>query len=184
MVKNYFKIAYRNLLRSKVYSAINILGLTVGLTACLLVATVVIDDLSYDRQWKNADQIYRIISVDNSNKLAENRFSSSFTGLGPNLKKDFPEVVDYCRMSAYKERIKMGTDKDGIEIATLSAEPSVWNVLGFEVVQGNPKTFVQGYANLVISEKIRNQYFPHTNPIRTRHQTCSRSWNTQSFGSG
>ncbi|RYY07546.1 MAG: ABC transporter permease [Sphingobacteriaceae bacterium] len=165
MLKNYLKIAYRNLWKNKAYSAINILGLTVGLTACLLVATVVIDDLSYDRQWKNAKNIYRIISVDNSNKLTENRFSSSFSGLGPSLKNDFPEVVDYCRMSAYKERIKMGTDKDGVEIATLSAEPTVWNVLDFDVVQGNPKKFVKGYVNLVITEKIRNQYFPNSNPI-------------------
>ncbi len=152
-------------MRNKVYSAINILGLTVGLTACLLVATVVIDDLSYDRQWKHAKDIYRIISVDNSNKNAEHRFSSSFTGLGPNLKKDFPEVENYCRMSVYKERIKMGADKDGVELNMLSADPNVWSMLDFDIVQGNPKQFIKGYTNLIITENIRKQYFPHTNPI-------------------
>jgi len=165
MLKNYIKIAYRNLLRNKVYSAINILGLTVGLTACLLVATVVIDDLSYDRQWKNAKNIYRIVSVDNSNKAVEQRNRASFTGLGPALKRDFPEVEDYCRVSIYKNRMKMGTGKDGVEIPTFFAEPSVWNLFNFNIIQGNPKKFVKGYVNLVITEKIRNQYFPHTNPI-------------------
>lgn len=166
MLKNYIKIAYRNLLNHKVYSGINILGLTIGLTACLLVATVVIDDLSYDRQWKNAKNIYRIINVDKSNKNAENRNSSSFTGLGPTLKKDFPEVKDYCRMSMiYKERIKIGSDKDGVELRGFTAEPTVWNMLDFDIVQGNPKKYVKGYTNLIITEKIRKQYFPHTDPI-------------------
>ncbi len=165
MFKNYFKTTFRNLLRNKVYSGINILGLTIGLTACLLVATVVIDDLSYDRQWKRSKDIYRIVSVDNSNINAAQRSRSSFTGLGPNLKKDFPEVEDYCRISLYKNRIKMGSDKDGVEIPTFSVEPSVWKLFDFEIVQGNPKKFVKGYINLVITEKIKNQYFPNSNPI-------------------
>ena len=98
MVKNYINIAWRNLQRNKLYSLINIAGLTIGLTGCLLVATVVLDDLSYDRWWKNADHIYRIISIDKSSTNAIERFPTSYTGLGPNLKKLFPEVREYCRM--------------------------------------------------------------------------------------
>jgi len=165
MLKNYIKIALRNLARNKVYSLINILGLTIGLAACLLVATVVIDDLSYDRQWKNADNIYRIISVDKSNKNAENRFPVSYSGLGPELKKNFPEVTDFCRVSSQDRRLKMGEDKDGITLTSMTADPSVWNVLDFKVVDGTPQKFVTGYVNLVISEKIKNQYFPKSNPV-------------------
>src|ERR1017187_518306 len=110
MIKNYIKIALRNLQRNKVYSLINILGLTIGLAACLLVSTVVIDDLSYDRQWKNANDIYRVITVDNSNKNEESMFPQSYSGLGPELKKTFPEVAEYCRMSDINERIKIGND--------------------------------------------------------------------------
>src|SRR3954469_23957543 len=99
MIKNYLKIAARNLRRNKLYSLINIAGLTIGLTGCLLVATVVLDDLSYDRWWKNADNIYRVVSIDqNSNKAIE-QSPTSFTGLGPNLKKLFPEVLEYCRIN-------------------------------------------------------------------------------------
>jgi len=141
------------------------MGLTIGLAACLLVATVVIDDLSYDRQWKRAKDIYRIVSVDNSNINAAQRSRSSFTGLGPSLKKDFPEVEDYCRISLYKNRIRMGPDKDGVEIPALVAEPSVWKLFDFDIIQGNPKKFVKGYINLIITEKMRNQYFPNSNPI-------------------
>lgn len=97
MIKNYFKIALRNLQRNKIYSLINIAGLTIGLTACLLVATVVLDDLSYDHHWKNSDDIYRIVSINKSNKNAIEKSTQSFSGLGPSLKKDFPEVKEYCR---------------------------------------------------------------------------------------
>jgi putative ABC transport system permease protein len=165
MIKNYFKIAIRNLQRNKTYSLINIIGLTIGLTACLLISTVVLDDLSYDHQWKNAGNIYRIISVDNSNKNAVETFPQSFTGLGPTLKKTFPEVSEYCRMSVIKQRLKMGHNKDGVVMKSLSAEPSIWKVLDFNVIQGNPQYFVKGYKNLVITEKIKAEYFANTNPI-------------------
>src|SRR3569832_237793 len=127
MIKNYFKIAFRNLQRNKIYTFINIAGLTIGLTSCLLVATVVLDDLSYDHHWKNSDDIYRIINVNKSNKNVVEKSSRSFSGLGPSLKKDFPEVKEYCRMWATKHRFKIGADKDGVMINSLSAEPSVWN---------------------------------------------------------
>jgi putative ABC transport system permease protein len=68
MIKNYFKIAWRSLWKHKAYSTINIVGLSIGLTACLIVATVVFDELSYDHQWTKADDIYRVLSVSNSVK--------------------------------------------------------------------------------------------------------------------
>ena len=165
MIKNHINIALRNLQRNKVYSLINILGLTIGLAACLLVSTVVIDDLSYDRQWKNAKDIYRIISIDKSNINAEGRFPQSLTGLGPEFKRTFPEVAEYCRMNNTDNRIKIGNDKDGVVLNVLSAEPSVWNVLDFTIISGTPQKFVKGYTNLIISEKIKKQYFPKTDPI-------------------
>ncbi|HTD98233.1 MAG TPA: FtsX-like permease family protein [Mucilaginibacter sp.] len=165
MIKNYIRIALRNLQRNRVYSLINITGLTIGLAACLLVATVVIDDLSYDRQWKKGKDIYRIITVDNGNVNAATRFPQSNSGLGPELKYTFPEVTDYCRLSGINDRIKIGAGKDGFVIKALSTEPSVWNVFDFTVTGGNPKKFVKGYVNLVISEKIKKQLFPKTDPI-------------------
>ncbi|MGZ3946057.1 MAG: FtsX-like permease family protein [Mucilaginibacter sp.] len=165
MINNYFKIALRTLQRNKMYSLINIIGLTVGLTACLLVATVVLDDLSYDHHWKNADRIYRIISIDKSSKNAIQQFPQSFTGLGPTFKKNYPEVEEYCRMHVARQRFRMGNDKDGVQIHAISTEPSVWKVLNFDVLEGNPQAFVKGYSNMVITRKIKEQYFPNTDAV-------------------
>lgn len=165
MFKNYLKTAWRNLSRNKIYSAINIVGLTIGLTACLLVATVVIDDLSYDRQWANADHIYRIVTVDRANKNATRRFPQSMTGLGPTMMQVFPEVKNYCRMANGDERLRFGDEKDGVKLRTLDAEPTMWSFLDFKVTEGNPHKYVDGYRNLVITEKVRKQYFGNTDPV-------------------
>jgi putative ABC transport system permease protein len=164
MIKNYFKIALRSLWKHKAYSLINIVGLSIGLTACLIVATVVFDELSYDHQWKKADDIYRVLSVSNDVK-GEEPMPVAVGGLGPSLKRALPEVEDYCRMSVSGNRLQLGNIKEGIAFKELFAEPSVWNVLDFKIIQGDPKKFVKGYVNLVITRKIRDQYFAGENPI-------------------
>lgn len=92
MIRNHIKTAWRTMVKNKMYSFINILGLTVGLCACMIVATVVVDDLSYDRQWQKGDGLYHIISVNKMGDGLYDRFASSFTGVGNSLKNDFPEV--------------------------------------------------------------------------------------------
>ena len=92
MLKNYIKTAFRTISKNRVYSFINILGLTIGLWACMIVATIVIDDLSYDRQWSRANDLYRIVTVNKMGDGLYNRSGSSWAGLPPELEKNYPEV--------------------------------------------------------------------------------------------
>jgi putative ABC transport system permease protein len=165
MFSNYFKIAWRNLMKNKIYASINIIGLTIGLTACLLLATVIMDDLSYDTQWKNAKNIYRVISINKNNQDATENFPLCFTGLGPTLKKYFPEVKSFCRMRTTTDWLKMDRDKGPVKFETIHAEHSVWDLLDFKIMEGNPQKYVKGYANLVITSKIRRLYFPGSDPV-------------------
>lgn len=164
MFKNYLKIAWRNLLNNKVYSLINITGLAVGLSACLLVATVVVDELSYDKQWKHAKQLYRIISVNKLNDAIE-RTPNSFSAFGPELKRNFPEVKEYCRMQVEQKRLKFNPDKEAVLIQSLSAESSIWKMLDFSILQGSPKTIIEGLDNVVITKQIKDEYFPNSDPV-------------------
>lgn len=164
MIKNYFKIAWRSLLRYKAYSAINIIGLSIGLTACLIVATVVFDELSYDHQWSKGDNIYRVLSKDGDVK-GENFMPAAFSGFGPNVKKDLPEVADYCRMSVIDDRLVLTGNKEGVAFKNLRAEPSIWNLLDFKVLRGDPHKYVKGYTNLVITKAIAQKYFYGQNPV-------------------
>src|SRR5579863_2019844 len=68
-------------------------------------------------------------------------------------------------MHVAKQRFKMGGNKDGVQIHTISAEPSVWKFLDFDVVEGHPQAFVKGYSNMIITEKIKKEYFSNTDPV-------------------
>ncbi len=167
MFKNYFKTAWRSLVKNKIYSTINILGLTIGLCACMLVATVVIDDLSYDKQWNRSNDIYRIISINKMGDGLYDRSSSSFAGLKTALQNNFPEVEATAGISNYSTRFKLDhTDANGIKVSTLNADTSFWKMLDVKVLEGNPKKYIAGdNTNLVITESFRKKFFGNENPV-------------------
>ena len=166
MLKNYLKTTLRTIRKNRVYSLINILGLTIGLWACMIVATVVIDDLSYDRQWSKGDDLYRIVSVNKMGAGLYDRSASSFAGLSTSLKNDYPEVQDVAELFTAKQRLKLDQkDPNGIEVTELRADTSFWQMLDVNVLKGNPRNYVEGTTNLVISESFRKKYFPNEDPV-------------------
>ena len=97
MLKNYFKVAFRNLLNQKIYSFINIAGLAIGLGTCLLITIFVIDELSYDRHHEKASQIYRVV-LDLKLGDTEIKAPLSSTPMAQTLVRDFPEVLFATRI--------------------------------------------------------------------------------------
>lgn len=160
MLKNYIKIAWRNLKANKTYSLINIAGLTIGLLSCLLVATVVINELSYDKQWKKSDRIYRLLSTD---KASNATVSSTPFPLGPELQKALPEVESYARLTMIEGTFR--TDETDFKIDYLITEETVWDLLDFKVLNGEPQKIADGHPNLVITKKIKDKYFPTVDPV-------------------
>lgn len=166
MFINYLKTTWRTIIRNKAYSAINIIGLATALCACLVVGAIVVNDLSYDRQWSRGGDIYRILTVNKMGEGMYNKFPSSFVGLNSVLKNDFPEVKDVASISSIKERLRLNPESsDGIEVNTLQADTAVWNVLDFKILEGTPRQFIAGQNNLVISESFRQKYFSNENPV-------------------
>src|SRR5215510_11952842 len=96
MLKNYFKIAWRNLLKNKTFSLINISGLAIGLSCFLVIALYVIDELSYDRFHAKADRIYRVDS-DIRFGGTDLKLAVCSDPMGPTLKRDYPQVEEYVR---------------------------------------------------------------------------------------
>ena len=160
MIKNHLKIAWRNIKSNKTYSAINITGLSIGLAAFLLIATVVINEMSYDKQWTKGDRIYRLIQENTS--LSEKSISTA-SPLGPQLTENFEQVETSTEIYTSSTNFKF--ENDPVELTSLEVNPGIWNMLDLRVVHGSPQKFTDGYPNLVISEKVKNQYFPETNPV-------------------
>ena len=159
------KFIVRNLRRNPAYSCITIGGLVVGITSYLLIATVVLDDLSYDRFWAKSSDLYRVISIRNDIQTGSSKLSISLSGLGPTLKRLFPEVKDYCRMTTEPRQIKFRDNFQAVGLETLIAEPSIWELLNFDILFGAPKQFVNGYPNLIITEEVKDRFFPNSDPI-------------------
>jgi putative ABC transport system permease protein len=163
MFKNYFKIAWRTLMKNKTFSFINILGLAVGMAACFLIFLYVNFETSYDNFNTKAERIYRIIS---DVKTPSETINSGITiaPLAPNLKKDFPEVEDAVRFSADGFLIKKGDIKFQ-EKHAVCADSTLFNIFDFPLVEGNKKTALTEPMSIVLSQTLAKKYFGNEDPL-------------------
>jgi len=102
---NSFKLALRSIIVKRQYTWINILGLSIGFSLCLLVFALVIEENSYDKSWKNADHLFRIVTIDSTAGL-ERQMSRTFVNLSTELKQVFPEIQHEARIESRKYYLK------------------------------------------------------------------------------
>lgn len=163
MLKNYFKIALRNLWKHKVFSLINIMGLTVGMSACLLISMYVNFELTYDAFHSRADRIYRLVTDVKTPSETINAGITSWA-YAPNIKQDFPEVEAYTRISGGSFLVRKG-DLKFQEQNTVFADSTLFKVFDFKLKQGNPASALKEPLSLVFTEKAARKYFGDTDPI-------------------
>ena len=164
MLKNYLKVAIRNLWKSKGFSGINIFGLAVGIAVCLLIMLFVIDELGYDKFNKKADRIYR---VDGDIKFGGTHFILAVAPdpMGPTLKKDYPQVEQYVRFRDRGGfRIKKGNENLQ-ENKVIHVDSTLFDVFTLQMIAGDPKTALVEPRSVVITEKIANKYFNSTDVV-------------------
>jgi putative ABC transport system permease protein len=163
MLKSYFKIAIRNVLRFKLYSFINIVGLSVGIAACVLIMLWVQDEVNFDRFHKNVDNIFRVMNYQGD---FENRGAGTPAPLGPAMKGENPDVVNFVRFASAPRKVVVKYGKNIFyENRIVFADPSVFEVFTFPFVEGDPHTVLSGLANVVITENIANKYFGEEEPV-------------------
>lgn len=165
MLKNYIKIALRNLRRNKLYSILNITGLAIGITCCILILLYVQDELSYDRFHEKADRIYRATT----HFVVKDRimdFASTAHVQGPMFKDEYPEVENYARFNNYgSRRIIRYEDKSYAEEKFIWVDNSVFDIFSFNLVKGNPEEALTKPNTVVITEEIAEKYFGVEDPI-------------------
>jgi len=164
MLKNYFKIAFRNLWRHRVFSGINILGLTVGMTACFLIFLYVRFEMSYDNMHSKADRIYRIV-CDLKTPSETMKISGPSWAVGPHLTMgDLPQVEASVRTTGDELLVRKGNVKFQ-ELNSLYADSSFFQVFDFKLIKGNPRTALNEPLNIVFSESAVKKYFGNADPI-------------------
>ena len=159
MLKNYFKTAFRNLIKNKFYTSINIIGLAAGLATCLLIFLYVLDELSFDKYNKNVERIYR---VNNEIKFGGNYFdlAQGPAPMGATLLREFPQVEQYTRLRWYGSFLVKKANENIQEGRVGYADSTLFDVFTLPMLAGNPKTALKEYHSLVITEKIAKKYFP------------------------
>ncbi|MBD0258665.1 MAG: ABC transporter permease [Cytophagales bacterium] len=163
MFSNYFRIALRNLRKHAVYSTINVLGLAIGMTCCLLIFLYVRHELSYDTYHSRADRVYRVVT-DIKTVTETIRAGQSADATAPHLKADFPEVQEAVRLNYRGFLLESGANKFQ-EDQVLIADANLFRVFDFPMLTGNPQTALQAPFSLVLSEKAARKYFGDENPV-------------------
>lgn len=160
MLKNYFLTAFRSLKRNKLHASINIVGLAIGMTCCILIILFIQFELGYDRQNKNASRIYRL-AVD----LEANDWAISAFPLGALLKDNFPEVENYTRIKPVDIFIQNSANLVKHKEKVFFADSTVFDVLDIKMIKGNPVNALAKINSMVLTEERAKAYFGDEDPI-------------------
>lgn len=165
MFRNYFKTAWRNLWKNKTFSVINILGLSLGIAAFLLIVNYLRFEYSYDNWNINKDRIYRIPMVVSENGEKEQTFAFTYPAVAPALKKDFPEIAEAARVRR-QGGIVTYKDLKIVEGGSVCyADSALFNILSFRFVRGTSSNAFKELNDAVITAETAKKYFGDANPI-------------------
>lgn len=164
MIRNYLTIAWRNLKRNVAFSAINIVGLSIGMATCLLISLFVIDELSYDRFHANADRIYRVVfrGTLNGESIRE---ANVMAPVAPTLQATFPDVQAAVRLRTIgSPRLTYG-DKSFREDQFAYADSTLFRVFTLPLLKGDPKTALTQPNTVVLTTKTARRFFGDDDPM-------------------
>lgn len=170
MLKNYIKIAFRNLRKNPVYSFINISGLAVGIACCLLIGMYVWHEWSYDDFHTKKDRLYRLTY---ENRIGENLPPATpeeykawgSAAIAPVLEQDFPEVEETVRLSGHHSLLITRDDRAFQEERYFFADPGFFKVFSYQLLQGDPETALVQPNSIILTETAARRYFGEENAL-------------------
>ena len=164
MIKNFFRIAIRNISRHKGFTFINITGLAVGLAASLLILLWVQDEFSYEKYNLNAENIYR---VEEDQFYSGERYHVTVTPhpSGPVWKEKIPEIREQTRVNRLPRILFRKEEKVFFESAVIAADSGLFKIFSMPFVLGEPKTALNSPKSIVLTEKLASKYFGAANPL-------------------
>lgn len=164
MLKHYLKTAARILLKYKVYSLINILGLSIGLACGIMILLFVKNELSYDRFHTNHENLYRVgLSHEQNGQMSS--MAVTVAAIGPSMLQDFPEVVRMTRLSSENDGFFTFQNKHYYTSLISYADSSFFAMFSFRLLTGNPQAALTEPYTVVLSEKLSKQIFGDKNPV-------------------
>ncbi|WP_394748162.1 ABC transporter permease [Spongiimicrobium salis] len=163
MFKNYLKIAWRNLLKNKGYTAINIVGLSVGVCCFLLISLFVKNEFSYDKFHSKADRIYRVWQYENYGPKEDFLNTTTPVSMMKVLKSNFPEIEEGSRVYQFNSLVKRNTLEFNESVRAV--DPSFFQMFDFELLEGNQDAPLTDVNSIILSTSAAKKYFGSENPI-------------------
>ena len=167
MLKNYFKVVIRNIVRHKGYTLLNVAGLAIGIAVTSLILLFVKFEWEYDKSYPNTDSIYCVIQRQVGNLfMGTDYFAVTQEPLGHTLQSEFPEVKSYVTMSRWNNTVINIEGKENFEENILYATaPNLFHIFSFELVKGNSDNALSQPNTVVLTEEIAHKFFGNENPI-------------------
>ena len=156
MIKNYIKIAIRNILRNKAFSFINVTGLAIGIACVILISLWVFDEMSYDKFHEKGNEIYKVITKFHDN--AERTWTASPFPLTPALFEQYPDIISYTRYWFAGSLVKYD-DKAFFEDKIRTVDQNFLDMFSFDIIKGNKENALLTKNSIVITESIAKKFF-------------------------
>ncbi|MDA0195605.1 MAG: ABC transporter permease [Bacteroidetes bacterium] len=175
MIRNFFLVTFRNIARQKLYSIINILGLTIGISAGIMLLLYVQDELNYDGMHTRKDRIYRVNTIA-SIQDTELNLAQTMAPMGPALKNDYSEVETYTRIRTIDRELVKKDDQQFYEQDFYLTDSTFFDVFDIKLLNGNPKTALAAPESIVLSESLARKYFGEEDPVGQVLKTGAEEW--------
>ena len=175
MIRNYLKIALRNIRKHKGYSLINIAGFAIGMACCLLILSYVRQELSYDRYHRDLDRLFRV-AIDIRTQTSNRVFAPICPMAGPTLKADFPQVEYSARVLRAGGRLVKRDEVFFYEDLFMWADKELFEILTIPFIQGDPREALSQPQSLVISDRMARKYFGSDDPLGETLNINSRDY--------
>lgn len=163
MLKSLFKTGWRSLQKNRLYTFINLFGLTIGITGSILIGLYITDELSFDKFNTNANRIVRV-NMDYGDGATQNRVPVTGTKVGPQLKRSFSFVEEYARLYNTQRVVKYN-DKLFTESRFLYADAPFFNIFSFNLLKGNAATALNEPNKVVLTQSTANKYFANEDAV-------------------
>ena len=164
MIKSYFFTAFRNILKYRSFSIINIIGLSISMAVCMLIILVVQDQLSYDNFHKHRNRIYRIQSKDNLSKISITKFASTTWPLAKELKANYPFIEETVALNTRFDGEGIYNEKR-FHVSGLFATPSFFTLFDFRLKNNLASKTLEEPNSIVLTEAVANKFFGDTDPV-------------------
>ncbi len=173
MIHHFFQIAWRNLLKRKFYSFINISGLAIGMACCLLIALYVLNELSYDHYHTKGDRIFRVVQtfrsvqkgVDPGKPTPQDYWVWGCAPVGPALKADFPQIENVVQFMSPVSLLLQRGEKRIQQDNLLFMDSTAFDVFSWKMLYGNPHTALTAPNSIVLTQSLANKFFGNANPV-------------------